>query len=179
MLYAAYGSNLHPQRLSMRLPKCRFKGTAAIAGQRLCFHKRSKDRSGKCNIVGGHSSIHVAIYELDGQEKAKLDQIEGVGFGYAVEEIEVPGFGECFTYVATASYIDDELRPYSWYKELVLVGCDALRLPIEYIARIQDVDAIDDPDRARHANNMKIVEQVRMTANAISIKKGNREWSRK
>ncbi len=179
MLYAAYGSNLHPIRLSLRLPNSRFVGTAAIGGQRLCFHKRSKDQSGKCNIVAGDGNIHVAIYELDNQEKAKLDRIEGVGSGYSVEAIEVPGFGECFTYIATASYIDDELRPYSWYKELVLVGCGALRLPIDYIAWIQEVAAIDDPDRARHANNMRIVEQVKMASNAISIKKGKQEWSGK
>lgn len=171
MLYAAYGSNLHPLRLSLRLPKSRFEGTAAMTGQKLCFHKRSKDRSGKCNIVSGDDSVHVAIYELDEQEKSQLDQIEGVGSGYSVQEIEVPGFGDCFTYVATASYIDDELRPYSWYKELVLVGCDALSLPIDYIAKIRDVAAIDDPDRARHAINMKIVEQVRMTTNSISTGK--------
>ncbi len=171
MLYAAYGSNLHPLRLSLRLPKCRYEGTAAMTGRRLCFHKRSKDQSGKCNIVSGDDSIHVAVYELDEQEKAKLDQIEGVGSGYSVEAIEVPGFGDCFTYVATASYIDDELRPYAWYKELVLVGCDALSLPIDYITKIQDVAAIDDPDRARHANNMKIVEQFRMTASTISTGK--------
>ena len=173
MLYAAYGSNLHPLRLTSRLPKSRFEGTGAIGGHRLRFHKRSKDQSGKCNIVVGDGSIHVAIYELDEQEKAKLDQIEGVGSGYSVEAIEVPGFGECFTYIATASYIDERLRPYSWYKELVLVGCDALRLPIDYIAWIRDVAAIDDPDRARHDRNMRIVEQARMTVVSISIKKGN------
>ncbi len=172
MFYAAYGSNLHPLRLSLRLPKSRYEGTAAIAGKRLCFHKRSKDKSGKCNIVAGSGSVYVAIYELDGQDRTQLDQIEGVGLGYTVETIEVPGFGECFTYVATASFIDDELRPYSWYKELVLMGCEALRLPIDYIAMIQEVATIDDPDKARHAANMQIVEQARMSANAVAIKEG-------
>ena len=167
MLYAAYGSNLHPLRLSLRLPKSRFKGTAAIAGLKLCFHKKSKDQSGKCNIVAGDDSIHVAVYELGGTEKARLDQIEGTGSGYSVETLDVPGFGECFTYVATASYIDDELHPYSWYKELVLVGCGALGLPRDYVKRIQGIVAIDDPDLTRHANNMKIVEQARASANAV------------
>ncbi len=172
MLYAAYGSNLHPLRLALRLPESRFEGTAAIPGRRLCFHKRSKDHSGKCNIVACSSNIHVAVYEMDEQEKARLDQIEGVGSGYTVEAIEVPGFGECFTYVATASYIDDELRPYSWYKELVLVGCDALKLPSNYIAMIREIASIYDPDRARHANNMNIVEQVRKNSHTALSKRG-------
>ena len=172
MLYAAYGSNLHPLRLSLRLPKARFEGTAVMAGRKLCFHKRSKDHSGKCNIVSDNESVYLAIYELDGQDQAVLDQIEVVGSGYSVERIEVPGFGECFTYVATASFIDDNLQPYSWYKELVLAGCEALRLPIDYIAMIQQITAVDDPDQARHARNMEIVEQARMSANAISTKEG-------
>ena len=168
MLYAAYGSNLHPLRLSLRLPTARFAGTTKLGGNRLCFHKRSRDRSGKCNIVSGNDSVHFAIYELNGAEKAELDQIEGVGMGYSVEKIEVPDFGECFTYVATATFIDDDLRPYSWYKELVLAGCVSLKLPNDYIAMIQAIAAIEDPDRTRHADNMKIVEQARMFADAVS-----------
>jgi Gamma-glutamyl cyclotransferase, AIG2-like len=169
MLYAAYGSNLHPLRLLLRLPDARFAGTAELASHRLCFHKRSQDKSGKCNIVRGDDSVHIAVYELNGQEKAELDQIEGAGVGYSVEEIGVPRFGECFTYIATASYIDDDLRPYSWYKALVLAGCEGLRLPNDYIAMIQRIASIEDPDRARHVNNMKIVEQTRMSANAVSV----------
>ena len=169
MLYAAYGSNLHPLRLLLRLPTARFAGTAELASHRLCFHKRSQDSSGKCNIVRGDDSVHLAIYELNGQQKAELDQIEGAGVGYSVEQIEVPGFGECFTYIATASFIDDDLRPYTWYKALVLAGCEGLRLPNDYIAMIQEIASIEDPDRARHANNMKIVEQARISANAVSV----------
>ena len=88
---------------------------------------------------------------------------------HSVEEIEVPGFGECLTYMATASFIDDDLRPYSWYKALVLAGCERLRLPTDYIAMIQGITSIEDPDRARHANNMKIVEQTRISANTVSV----------
>ena len=124
MLYAAYGSNLHPVRLSLRLPGAIYQGTAAVPGRRLRFHKRSVDESGKCNITTGDGIIHVAVYELTGREKSRLAEIEGAG--YTIETLDVPGFGECFTYVAALSYIDERLRPYTWYKELVLVGCEAL-----------------------------------------------------
>ena len=172
MLYAAYGSNLHPVRLLTRLPGSRFLGAAAIASKKLRFHKRSQDGSGKCNIVAGDSSIHVAVYEINGQEKAQLDQIEGVGSGYCVETIEAPGFGMCFTYVAVPSYIDNKLRPYSWYKELVLVGCEALEFPIDYIAMIRNVAAIDDPDKERCAANMQLVERARKSVNGALEQKG-------
>ena len=172
MLYAAYGSNLHPVRLLTRLPGSRFLGATAIAGKKLCFHKRSQDGSGKCNIVAAEGSIHVAVYEINGQEKARLDRIEGVDSGYSVVTIEAPGFGECFTYVAVPSYIDNKLRPYSWYKELVLVGCEALQFPIDYIAIIRNTAAIDDPDKERHAINMQLVKRARKSANGVLEQKG-------
>ena len=169
MLYAAYGSNLHPVRLSLRLPGSRYQGAAALPGKRLRFHKRSIDQSAKCNIAVGDGIIHVAVYELTGQEKSRLDKIEGAGSGYTIETIEVPGFGECFTYVAALSYIDEGLRPYSWYKELVLVGCEALDIPADYAARIRQIPAITDPDELRHAENMKIVDLARVSGCSLSI----------
>ena len=165
MMYAAYGSTLHPVRLSLRLPGSRFRGTATIAGWKLLFHKRSPDRSAKCAIFAGQSSIHVAVYEVDEQEKAVLDGIEGVGSGYSVETLDVPGFGDCFTYIAASSHIDDRLRPYSWYKELVLVGCEALAFPHDYVAMIRSIAAIDDPDKQRHIANMQIAERAQKTTN--------------
>lgn len=165
MLYAAYGSNLHPVRFELRLPESRFQGTAAISGRRLRFHKRSMDESGKCNIATGRGRIHVAIYELNGEDRAELDRIEGLGLGYASETIDLPGFGECFTYSATASHIDDGLRPYTWYKELVLVGCEYHGFPVEYVAMIRSIAAIDDPDTERHATNMRIAALARNSVN--------------
>ncbi len=164
MLYAAYGSNLHPVRLSTRLPGSRLVGVAAIAGKKLRFHKRGQDGSGKCNIIAGDDRIHVAVYEINAQERDLLDRTEGVGSGYCVETIEAPGFGECFTYVAPPSYTDSKLRPYSWYKELVLVGCKALKFPIDYIAMIINVAAIDDADKDRYAANKQLVENARMSS---------------
>ncbi len=170
MLYAAYGSNLHPVRLSLRLPGSRFLGTATIVGWKLLFHKRSFDRSAKCAIFAGECSIHVAVYEINEQEKAVLDGIEGVGSGYSVETLDVPGFGNCFTYIATSSHIDDSLRPYSWYRELVVVGCETLGFPVDYVAIIQSIAVIDDPDRERHATNIRVIERARMSAYGAFIK---------
>lgn len=164
MLYAAYGSNLHPVRLLTRLPGSRFLGAAAVAGKKLRFHKRSQDGSGKCNIVAGNGRVHVAVYEINARERDLLDRIEGVGSGYCVAAVEASGFGKCFTYVAPPSYIDDKLRPYSWYKELVLVGCEALDFPIDYIAMIANIAAIDDADKERHAANMQLVGHARMSS---------------
>lgn len=174
MLYAAHGSNLHPARLALRLPGSKFEGTGTVAGRRLRFHKRSVDQSGKCNIATGTGRVHVAVYQLSETEKARLDEIEGAGQGYTAESIEVPGFGECFTYIAELSHIDDGLRPYSWYKGLVLAGCEVLDFPADYTAWVRNIEATEDPNIERHASNMKIVKFVRDSTDALTLRRRSR-----
>ena len=169
MLYAAYGSNLHPVRLALRLPGSRLLGTAAVANKALCFHKLGMDRSAKCNVIDGEGAVHVAIYEVTEQEKTLLDEIEGVNFGYSVLAVHAPGFGECFTYAATPSHIDDRLRPYTWYKELVLVGCEALLFPQDYVEQIRNTAANEDPDWKRHERNMRLARRARESENGARI----------
>jgi hypothetical protein len=54
------------------------------------------------------------------------------------------------TYIADASFIDDSLQPYSWYKDFVLAGAEEHGLPAEYVeSRIVAVHAIGDPDPQR------------------------------
>ena len=51
LYYLAYGSNLHPVRLTERVPSARFLGLTSLFGYQLRFHKRHEpDGSGKCNM---------------------------------------------------------------------------------------------------------------------------------
>ena len=161
MKYAAYGSNLHPIRLMDRVPSAQFLGKAVIKHKALRFHKRSKDKSAKCNIVTDtNNNVYVAMYEIHESEKPALDNAEGVGYGYRAVTLEVSGYGECFTYVAEQSHIDDSLLPYSWYKELVLVGCEKLNFPEDYIDFVRAIPVTEDPNEKRQAENMELVEQA-------------------
>ena len=160
--YAAYGLNLHPIRLSSRIPSLKLLGKGILKGKALCFHKRSKDGSGKCNIVDDDKQqVYFAVYELDASEKSALDNAEGVGYGYRSKEIKIAGFGTCITYIAEVSYIDDSLKPYTWYKELVLVGCKKLELPKTYIDQIRHIDADKDFDKQRNAKYMELVMRAK------------------
>jgi len=162
MKYAAYGSNLHQIRLIYRVPSAQFLGKAIITNRALRFHKRSKDKSGKCNIViDTNNNVYVAVYEIHESEKPALDNAEGVGYGYRTVTLEVNGYGECFTYVAEQSHIDDSLIPYSWYKELVLAGCEKLNFPDDYIDFIRAVPVTEDSNEKRHTKNVELVEQIR------------------
>ncbi|MGI9257460.1 MAG: gamma-glutamylcyclotransferase family protein [Gammaproteobacteria bacterium] len=157
MLYAAYGSNLHPVRLGRRLPAATLLGKGVVSDRTLRFHKRGKDGSAKCDIAIGQGEVHVAVYRIDPREKARLDRIEGKGIGYIAESLNVPNYGECFTYVATDTHVDESLKPFSWYQELVLVGSEYLQFPRRYVDWIASQQSMVDPNAERHAEQMRIV----------------------
>lgn len=163
MLYAAYGSNLHPQRLLRRTPSAEFLGTARVAGLRLAFHKRGNDGSAKCSLAhdaGPAAGVFVAVYGLGRAARRRLDGIEGVGSGYAHATLEVPGFGRCYTYLAEPGYVDDGLAPFDWYRELVLLGCRRHAFPASYRAAIEAVATRPDPDAVRRERYRRMLSAM-------------------
>ena len=160
MRYVAYGSNLHPLRLTARTPSARLLGTACLPSHDLLFHKRSIDRSGKCSIRAGTIGVYVAVYEISDADRRTLDRIEGVGRGYASVRISVEEYGDCMTYVASETHIDDTLHPYHWYKDLVLEGARLHAFPRDYVAAIEQRPSVIDPDGERSAVNVRLVRQM-------------------
>lgn len=161
MLYAAYGSNLHPRRLSERISSAKFLETRFVPDWSLCIHKRSLDKSAKCNIVSGGSGIYVAVFDISTADKTALDRIEGLGSGYREILLAIPDIGECMSYSAEESYIDNSLAPYDWYKELVLAGARTHGFPPAYIDKIVAVTAHPDPDPCRRAERWATVKLVK------------------
>lgn len=161
MWYAAYGSNLHPLRLAERISSAQLVATRFLPDWSLHFHKRSKDGSGKCNILSGGDGIHIAIFDISAKDKLVLDGIEGLGLGYSETLLNVPGIGDCLSYSADESHIDDSLDIYDWYKELVLIGAQAHGFPEDYLNRIRSRPACRDPDPIRRVKNWKTVELVK------------------
>ena len=161
MLYAAYGSNLHPRRLTQRIASARLIATRFLPDWSLHFHKQSQDGSAKCNILRGDHGVHFAIYDITADDKLVLDGIEGVGAGYSNTSLSVPGLGHCATYAAQPSYIDDSLVPYDWYRELVVVGARAHGFPARYLARIESTLAHADPDAERRKRSWKTIDWVK------------------
>ena len=156
VVYFAYGSNMSTARLRERMPSCKALGIATLPGHALHFHKRSADKSGKCNAFasGNDSSVIGVLFSFDPAERARLDEAEGVGSGYEHAMVTVINDKgrrrKVLTYLATPDYIDDSLKPYSWYKDFVLSGGREHGLPPEYIAEyIQSVETTEDPDTTR------------------------------
>lgn len=159
--YAAYGSNLHPHRLGRRVPSAELLGTSWLQDRALHFHKQGMDGSGKCNMKASGPGVHLAIYTMLAEEKPILDKLEDVGRGYSISMIDVPGYGSCFTYVANDTHIVDDLDPYCWYHEMVVLGCRLLDFPEHYIAEIAAVTPLRDPDAARRRDKWQLVAAMR------------------
>jgi hypothetical protein len=161
VVYFAYGSNMSTARLRERMPSCKPLGTATLPGHALRFHKRSTDKSGKCNAFasGNEDSVVGVLFSFDPADRTKLDKAEGVGAGY--EHVMVTVINEkgrrrkVLTYLATPDYIDDSLKPYGWYKDFVLSGGREHGLPPAYIAEfIESVESVEDLDE-RRANKQR------------------------
>ena len=162
--YLAYGSNLHPLRLTARVPSSRVVDVVEIRGHSLAFHKRGADRSGKCLLYPGQGGEEVAygvMYEFDARERVVLDRIEGDG--YRGERVSVTADGEpCapYLYMAQETHIDPALLPLQWYKEMVLAGAYYHDLPAGYTAQIEATPARADPVPDRARRNEALLRQM-------------------
>ncbi len=157
--YAAYGSNLHPARLSKRVPSARLLGTGFLPGFSLRFHKLSDvDGTGKCNIVAGGPGVYLAIFDIATSERNHLDQIEGPG--YERQEIDVDEFGVCSTYLAASASIVDALQPADWYKEYVVRGARFHAFPGQYLLSLENQSSVADPDSERSCREWQWVNEL-------------------
>jgi hypothetical protein len=134
-------------------------GRACLDGHELSWHKRSTDGSGKCSIspsAGRPIVVHGVLFHIPKEEKYLLDKVEGLGFGYEEKSVLVDsanGRTEAVTYVAKSTHVDDALRPYRWYKDIVISGAEAFDLSTDYIATLRSVVAIEDPNADRASQN--------------------------
>lgn len=155
LYYFAYGSNLSIRRLQQRVPSALLICTACLFQHQLKFHKRHRDGSAKADcFASAVESDHVwgAVFAINRDEKEQLDRAEGLGAGYEIKAVTVEGNDgariEAFTYVATD--IVDGRKPYTWYKQHVVIGASEVGLPEEYLPMLRQIDATADPDDSRH-----------------------------
>jgi hypothetical protein len=82
-LYAAYGSNLDPDRMALRAPHSPLHGTGWLLGWRLTFGGEDVSLEGALGTVvedPGHQ-VYVALYDLTPSDEESLDKWEGVDIG--------------------------------------------------------------------------------------------------
>ncbi|MBM5810909.1 MAG: gamma-glutamylcyclotransferase [Gammaproteobacteria bacterium] len=159
ILVFAYGSNMLSARLQERCPGATPLGVAALRGYDLAWHKRSRDGSGKCDVVAGtnDSTVFGVVYELPCSQKASLDRAEGLGAGYNECTVTVMlNDAQADAVIYKATDIDPTLRPYSWYRDLVVAGAQEHGLSADYVDCLRATQAIEDPARECHALNVAL-----------------------
>ena len=165
-LYFAYGSDMSERRLQDRVDSAKALGTGVLDNHSLTFHKLSrKDGSGKCTIECSESDkVYGVLFEINKDQEKCLDAAEGLCKGYKDITVEIEIWesekydrGEIIcakTYYGTQ--LDRKRKPYTWYKQHVLVGATEANLPQCYIDCLENVDADKDPCKKREACELAI-----------------------
>ena len=150
LTYFGYGSNMLTVKLKCRCSSVDIIGVYWTKKYTLKFHKKSIDGSGKCNMApanGGTGELYGIVFTINKDDEQRLHDAEGYGYGYKKTEIEVISEKtkkplRAWAYYAEAAYIDDNLKPYRWYKTQTLLGAKEHGLPPRYIEeKIENVEA--------------------------------------
>jgi gamma-glutamylcyclotransferase len=140
-LYFAYGSNLCAARLRERAPSARERGMACLRGFELRLDKRGADGTAKANLHAAPSGlVWGALYALDREDWARLDEFER---GYARTAIEVAldgGEQRALAQTYRSDLLTDAVAA-DWYKQLIVDGARAHRLPAAWCAWLEALPA--------------------------------------
>jgi hypothetical protein len=160
--YFAYGSNMLTARLRARVPSAVAVDRARLADHRLAWRMAGPDGSAKCDIAPAPGEVvHGVLFRLAGEELPHLDAAEGLGEGYDRETVTVttPDGEPVAALTYRALVHDPERRPYDWYKGFVVAGAREHGLPADYVADLEAVTTMEDPDRERAAANFALQHQ--------------------
>ena len=153
LIYFAYGSNLHPNRLEARIGKSHQLSIFKLINYKLNFNKPGSDGSAKCNISKDQSNyVYGALYSITLEQKALLDQFEA---GYTTNWMQDKNIGEYFTYLANPPF-NDSFLPYHWYKILVILGAGYHNFPAQYLNMLGCLNSVRDENIERTGDNLKI-----------------------
>ena len=98
-------------------------------------------RANPTDIVWG------SVDRLSDDQIAAMDEVEGPGYRRVTVEAEMgEQIVEVHIYLARPEAVDPDLSPIDSYKECVLSGARELDLPTAYVAAIEAVPSMPDPD---------------------------------
>jgi len=110
---------------------------------------------GKGNMRATHNPddrLYGVVFRIKKAEKVVLDKAEGLGYGYREDKIKVVTPGgtiDALAYVGIK--LDPVLKPFHWYKDLVVAGAVDNRLPPDYIEKLRTVESVPDPEPDRES----------------------------
>lgn len=174
MYYFAYGSNMFTYRLEKRVGRVEIIGIGKLPKHSLQFNKVSIDGSLKANISSNDKEdVYGIIFKINPNKKEELDKAEGLGKGYIEQEIEVEFLQSkekinAFTYLADSIDNSGSNMPYDWYLELITIGAEEHKLPLEYIDRIKSTSTKQDENIFRKGSTEQIVNESKSIKKNLS-----------
>ena len=143
----AYGSNMYTKKLRSSTPSAKVIGRARLLGKRMVCNKKSKDGSGKANLVDSPGNVVWGVlYEIDSAELDKLDKAEGSYQRTTLQVLNEQG-NTITAEVYISTKVTTDPTPYDWYKNLILQGARKHRLPKDYLEYIKKLPSKADLGR--------------------------------
>lgn len=141
-LYAAYASNLHPDRMARRAPHSPLQGTGWLQGWRLTFGAEDRGWDGALATVveDPDEQVYVALYDISDPDVAQLDDWEGVGIGlYQKIRVRVATLdGEQVAWVYVLDGYEGGL-PSALYVGMLADAAEAAGAPDDYVTRLRSL----------------------------------------
>lgn len=139
-LYAAYGSNLDPQRMARRAPSSPVQGSGWLLGWRLTFGGEDHGWTGSLSTVveDPDHQVFVMLYDLSAADESFLDAWEGADLGlWRKIRVRVSTLdGESLAWI----YVLDEYEggfPSPQYLEILAEAAEAAGAPDDYVRRLR------------------------------------------
>ncbi len=157
MKFFIYGVQILPAKMMSVMAFSQFVGVGKLSGYQLLFNKKShKDESGLANLVLTHKpedAVFGAIYEISEAYKGTLERVEGIEHGYHEIPVTVSCQGQPMsvkTFICDDAALTQEgLKPFHWYKAMMLKGAKERTFPAEYIDYLEKYEALTDTDAIR------------------------------
>ena len=139
-LYAAYGPNMDPRKMSDRCPHSPLQGTGWLLGWRLTFGGEEYGWDGAlATVVEDHlDQVFVAVYDVTDEDVSVLDDWESVSTGlYIKTRVRVATMnGEqlAWTYVLAAY---EGGLPSASYLGILVDAAEAADAPADYVTALR------------------------------------------
>lgn len=139
-LYAAYGTNMDPVRMSERCPHSPLHGTGWLEGWRLTFGGEDHGWDGALGTIvqDPFEQVFVALYDVTDEDRATLDGWESADTGlYRKAKVRVSTLtGEVVAWVYVLDAFEGGL-PSATYLGTLADAAEAADAPADYVAALR------------------------------------------
>lgn len=139
-LYAAYGTNLAPARMSERCPHSPLQTTGWLEGWRLTFGGEEHGWDGALSTIVQDSfeRVFVAIYDVSHEDESSLDQWEQADTGlYRKTRVRVATMtGELVVWTYVLDAYEGGL-PSASYLGVLADAAEAADAPVDYVSSLR------------------------------------------